>query len=402
LFPAVVESYRKLSAEHDIVVLEGAGSPAEINLKAGDIVNMRMAMAAEAKCLLVGDIDRGGVFASLLGTLELLDPDERALVRGFIVNKFRGDPALLLPGIRMIEDRIGIPCFGVVPYLHSLGLEEEDGVGMERVPRARSWSDSQAATRRLRVGVIAFPHLSNFTDFDALAAEPSVHLAYARRPEDLALADVVVLPGTKQTLDDLGWLRETGLADAILRRLGDGAAVIGVCGGMQMLGRSVEDAAGVESSLGAAAGLGVLPIRTELGGDKVTGLARGRLRSTGAAIRGYEIHLGETRYEDGAHPLAEIVRSGEETPMPDGAVARDGRAWGTYLHGIFDDDAFRHDLLRGLREQSGLAPTADYANVAAERGARLDRLAKEVRDALDMPQLHRLLELNQTHDHNLV
>ncbi|HWZ46514.1 MAG TPA: cobyric acid synthase, partial [Candidatus Saccharimonadales bacterium] len=216
LFPLVLESYRKLASQHEVILLEGAGSPAEINLRERDIVNMRMARAANASCLLVGDIDRGGVFASLLGTMELLEPGERELVKGFIINKFRGDRALLQAGIAMIEQRMHLPCVGVVHYLHDMGLEEEDSVALEdngvedRRTARRIWGDGiglKSPDRPLRIGVIALPHMSNFTDFDVLAAEPSVSLAYIHRPEEIAEADLVILPGSKQTLDDLEWLR---------------------------------------------------------------------------------------------------------------------------------------------------------------------------------------------------
>jgi len=222
LFPLVLQSYRTLAAEHDVVLLEGAGSPAEINLKAHDIVNMRMAQAAGAACLLVGDIDRGGVFASLLGTVELLDPAERALLRGFVVNKFRGDVRLLQPGINMIEQRIQLPCAGIVPYLPDLGLDEEDSVALEDSHCMRSaWKPRDERSQRpLRVGVVKFPYLANFTDFDALAAEPSVSLAFLNGPEELPEADLLILPGSKQTLDDLRWLRESGFATALQKFAG--------------------------------------------------------------------------------------------------------------------------------------------------------------------------------------
>jgi adenosylcobyric acid synthase len=214
LFPAVLQSYQRLASKYDLILLEGAGSPAEINLQEHDIVNLRMAHASNAACILVGDIDRGGVFASLFGTMELLEPADRALFKGFVINRFRGDPSLLRPGIEMIEQRLGLPCVGVIPYLHDLGLEEEDSVAIEsRRTVRRSWGhiiEDNSPHRPLRIGVIALPHMSNFTDFDALAAEPSVALAFVERADDAALADVLVLPGTKQTLDDLEWLGKNG------------------------------------------------------------------------------------------------------------------------------------------------------------------------------------------------
>ena len=442
LFPIVVDAYETLAAAHDIILLEGAGSPAEINLKARDIVNMRMARAANAGCLLVGDIDRGGVFASLLGTVELLEPCERALLRGFIVNKFRGDAGLLQPGIDIISRRIQLPCAGVIPHLPGLGLDEEDSVALEDRPRADLWSRLPGnAGRPLRIGVLAFPYLANFTDFDPLAAEPSVSLAFLDRPEDLDRADLLILPGSKQTLDDLAWLRRSGFEPGICA-FASRAPVVGICGGMQMLGRIIEDPTGAESggthaakrglepfaavakgdctrfalyggsvepifiladeasshnatvpdlpSARSAPGLNLLPIATTLRADKITRTARGRVHGSSlfgqplahSSFSGYEIHLGETIYAERAAPFAEIHRDGEAVSHSDGAVQ--GNVFGTYIHGLFADDDFRHSFLAAARAARGLAPPRDLANVTAEREARIDRLAAHVRAALDM------------------
>lgn len=395
LFPVVVRAYKKLANEHDIVLIEGAGSPAEINLKAHDIVNMRMAEAAGAACLLVGDIDRGGVFASLLGTVELLEPCERALFRGFVVNKFRGDVGLLEPGIEMISERIQLPCAGIVPHLPDLGLDEEDSVALEHRPTPReAWTPKQEGPRRrLRIGVVAFPYLANFTDFDALAAEPSVSLAYLNHPGELSEADLLVLPGSKQTLDDLAWLRGRGLERGI-REFGGRAGVMGICGGMQMLGLSIEDAGGVENpgDRRSERGLGLLPIATTLTAEKVTRVVRGQLQRASlfgqplaaSCFQGYEIHLGETLYAEGASPFAEITRAGDTAARPDGAVTASGSACGTYIHGLFNDDGFRHAFLAAARAACGLAAPEQTASVGAEREARIDRLADHVRHALDM------------------
>jgi len=378
LFPAVLESYRTLAARHDLMLLEGAGSPAEINLRAHDIVNMRMAHAADAACVLVGDIDRGGVFASLLGTLELLEPADRRRIRGFIINKFRGDQSLLRPGVEMIEKRLGIPCAGVVPVLSHLGLEEEDGVAMEdrRTP-ARLWNNSDSVNRPLRIGVVAFPHMANFTDFDALQMEPSVALAFIENPSEAALADVLILPGSKQTLDDLEWLRERGFAPAIEQHRG---LLIGICGGFQMLGGAIEDPSGVESAgiPRTLDGLGALAIRTIMRGEKTV------RRAAGPNFRGYEIHMGETIYEPGAEPFARIQREGEPHPTADGAVDSTGRIWGTYVHGIFDDDRFRHVFIDAARHRSGLAPAQAPVDVTADRERRIDRWADHLRQSLDL------------------
>jgi len=401
LFPLVLEAYRTLAGEHDVVLLEGAGSPAEINLKAHDIVNMRMAQAAGAACLLVGDIDRGGVFASLLGTVELLEPGERALIRGFVVNKFRGDARLLQPGIDMIEQRIQIPCAGIVPYLPDVGLDEEDSVALEERQRAGSgWKPRDESPHRpLRIGVVRFPYLSNFTDFDALAAEPSVSLAFLSGPEELREADLVILPGSKQTLDDLQWLRGGGFASAILKFAGR-AGVMGICGGMQMMGLSIEDPQGAENNgvPRSDPGLGLLAIDTVLHAEKVTRVASGRVSASlfGESLalpgfQGYEIHLGETVYAAGAQPFSEIQRCGETASRPDGAVSAGRRAFGTYIHGLFNDDGFRHSFLAAARTACGLESLEQKVFVHAEREQRIDRLADHVRRALDMSLIHQCL-----------
>jgi adenosylcobyric acid synthase len=400
LFPLVVECYQTLAAAHEIIVIEGAGSPAEINLKARDIVNMRMADAADAACLLVGDIDRGGVFASLLGTMALLDRSERRRVRGFAINKFRGDEALLAPGIQMIERRVRRPCMGVIPHIPGLGLDEEDSVALEdRRTAARAWRSLRTAApadrdRPLRVGVIALPRLANFTDFAPLAHEPAVELAFLEKPEDVEHADVAILPGTKATLDDLRWLRASGFASALTERAGRRRPIVGICGGLQMLGEDVRDPAGVESG-GAADGLSLLRIRTELAVTKTTipaSAAWSDLRMFGHSVgpahaTGYEIHMGETRYLEGAQPFCELRRAGTADVVSDGAITGDGFIVGTYLHGLFDSDSFRHAFIRAAREAVRLAPSAELVSVAAERDDRLNRFAAQVETALDVDAL---------------
>ncbi|GAC1542150.1 MAG: cobyric acid synthase [Candidatus Velthaea sp.] len=391
-FPTVVDAYRRLAAVHDIIVIEGAGSPAEINLKATDIVNMRMAEAANARCLLVGDIDRGGVFAALLGTLMLLDPGERARIGAFAVNKFRGDAGLLAPGITQIEARMALPCAGVVPWLPDVGLDEEDSVSLGDEPQAgtRGWASAvNDSGRALRVAVVPVPYLSNATDFAALAAEPECDVAYALRPDDLAGADIVILPGTKDTLGALRWLNEHGFAAAIARFAGRGF-VLGICGGLQVLGSHVADPHGVEGG-GSLAGLGLLPLRTVLAKEKVTQLVRVRPRSGawfGIAAgdgegTGYEIHMGESTPHGAHQPFADVQRA-DGRSLPDGAVSNDGRVIGTYVHGIFADDAMRHAFVRAARTVCGLDSPRVLSAYAAEREARFDRLAAHVRASIDL------------------
>lgn len=403
LFPIVVESYRRLASEYDVVVLEGAGSPAEINLKENDIVNMRMAEAADAACLLVGDIDRGGVFASLLGTLELLDPAERARIQGVLINKFRGDIRLLSPGLQMLEQRIGTPCFGVIPYLHDLGLDEEDSVALESYRSKRGWPEETSSSRALRVAVLDLPFLSNFTDFDCLLAEPSVALRFVRRAQDIAGADLLIVPGTKQTISDLRWLRANAFLEAIASHAKD-KLTIGICGGMQILGRAVHDPLRVEGG-GDEGGIGLLPLQTILAAEKTAVLSQASLeldRLFGRSVsqrhtRGYEIHAGETKYDAGATRLFEVKRLGRnDAAIADGAISPDGRVLGTYLHGFLDDDDFRHSFLRAARQALGLTPAVPYFPWKADRERRLDRLAEEVASNVDLRAIWKCLDLPYT------
>jgi len=402
LLPVVEESYRELASAHDVVVLEGAGSPAEINLKDNDIANMRMARLADAQCLLVGDIDRGGVFASLLGTCELLDEDERERIRGFVINKFRGDRTLLEPGVRMMEARLGKPCLGVVAHLKDLMLDEEDSVGFGQRDRPM-WLEPHVASRRLQIGVIAFPSISNFTDFDALDAEPSVALKYFHEPEGMALADIIILPGSKQTMDDLRWIRERGFDRALLGHAQRGGVIAGICGGFQMLGREICDPHGMERA-GMQPALGLLPVRTVMAQDKVTVSARGVIaggglfgqRSDSSEVRGYEIHLGTTEYLDDAAPFASIVRENDEArTLWDGCVSKDQRVFGTYLHGIFDEDAFRHAFLRAARAALRMPAPAELIACSERRRRQLDLLADAFADALDLGAIFGMVGLQR-------
>jgi len=399
LLPIVKESYELLAAQNDLVILEGAGSPAEVNLREHDIVNMRMAKLAGASCLLVGDIDRGGVFASILGTLELLEPDERKLIRGFVINKFRGDINLLRPGIRMIEDRTGIPCAGVIPFVRNLAFEEEDSVGLQDTPRIQ-WGSGTDTRRQLRIAVVVFPFIANFTDFDALCAEPSVDLKFCRTPKELHLADVIILPGSKQTIDDLNWLAQNDFVNVIQRHSEAGGLVVGICGGMQMLGKEIADPDGMET-LGKAYGLGLLPILTTLQDKKVTVSVTAKLRRGNlfgisiepCVIRGYEIHLGETNYLLNAEPFACISRSSDQADLDDGCVSSDGHVLGTYIHGLFDEDSFRHEFLRAARIACGLAPAEKFYGWKQEREQQWNRLTEEAERAFDFKAIYNWLEL---------
>ncbi len=392
------ESYETLAAQYDVVVLEGAGSPAEINLKQHDIVNMRMAEIADASCILVGDIDRGGVFASLLGTIELLDPAEQDRICGFVINKFRGDVKLLEPGIRMIEDRIRKPCLGVVPHMSQLALEEEDALGLPATADVDgiAWHISTDLDRTLRVAVIALPSFSNFTDFDALRSEPSVSLRFCRNRAHLEAADVVILPGTKQTVDDLLWLRAEGL-DAALLDHARTSLVVGICGGMQMLGETIVDPHAMES-IGSSIGLGLLPIQTNMQAQKITRQATGRLstpllfgqRAPDVSLSGYEIHIGETLFLKQTQPFAQITRQSSDEAPPihqDGCISADTRIFGTYLHGLFDEDGFRHFFIAAARAFHQLNPAIVFDNWKQKREESFDHLASTVRNSLDMQRI---------------
>jgi adenosylcobyric acid synthase len=389
LLPTVRESYEILAAKHEVIILEGAGSPAEINLKQHDIVNMRMAEIADAACLLVGDIDRGGVFASLLGTVQLLDSKEQTRIQGFLINKFRGDVALLKPGIRMMEDRLQKPCLGVVPYIHHLALEEEDSLGLADITdETKPWLPEDVRARPLRIAVVALPSFSNFTDFDALRHEPSVSLRFCRKSSQLALADLIILPGSKQTLEDLLWMRRQDLDSCVVAHAAKGL-IVGICGGMQMLGTAIVDSLAMENG-GQADALGLLPFTTHMNPDKVTRPITGRLSLSmlfgqpvpAMPIEGYEIHIGETIYADGA--LAFSILNGRE---PDGCISPDTRIFGTYLHGIFDDDTFRHTFLAAARSFYQLEPVNHFENWRQKREDSFNRLADTVRESLDLPRI---------------
>jgi len=393
LWPAVEAALATLRREFELVVVEGAGSPAEVNLRAGDIVNMAVATHAQAPVLLVGDIDRGGVFAHLVGTLALLAPEERALVRGFVINRFRGDPSLLAPAIEDLEARTGVPVLGVIPWLDGLGVAQEDAVALER-PEPAALAQGAHGPGTVDIAVIRLPRIANFDDFDPLAQEPGVRLRYVARSADLGAPDLIVLPGTKATIDDLAVLRHSGLADAILQRHAAGTPILGVCGGYQMLGRVLRDPLGVEAAPGSEApGLGLLPLVTTFAAEKTTRLAAGRVAAPrgpwaaarGLPVTGYEIHMGETAPAPGAVPPAPLLSlDGPGGPRPDGAVSADGLVAGTYLHGLFTADGLRHALLAALGRDR-----ATVHRVDPER--EFDRLAQHVRAHLDLDRVRGLI-----------
>ena len=383
LWGEVTAAYDRLSSRFDLVVLEGAGSPAEINLKSGDIVNLRMARHAGASCLLVGDIDRGGVFAALAGTMLLLEPEERLQIGGFLINRFRGDPALLGDGLEMLRERaFGVPTLGVIPYVPDLRVADEDAVPLERDRTAAA----PLKEGQLDVAVIHLPRIANFDEFDALYLEPGVRLRYVERTEEFGSPAAVILPGTKATLTDLAWLRQRGLDRAILAAYERGAQVVGICGGYQIAGEWLEDPLGMEGEpCGQAAGLGLLPVTTTFSAQKETHQAGMRLPD-GATVRGYEIHTGDSRVREGTARFGEIIeRGGLTVQIPDGAAAADGSVWGTYLHGLFENDGFRHSWLRGLGWSGAVAAST------ALRNQEYDRLADAVEEAVDWNAVEALI-----------
>lgn len=387
LLPVVKQAYDSLAAEYDIIVIEGAGSPAEINLKQDDIVNMGLAKLVDAPVLLVGDIDRGGVFASLYGTVALLEPEEQARIRGLIINKFRGDVEILRPGLTQLETLTGKPVVGVVPY-GRFDIDDEDSLS-ERLTGGQ-------APASVQIVVVRLPRLSNFTDFTAFERISGVGVRYADSPVQLAGADLIILPGTKSTLGDLKWLRESGIEAQILRLHAAGTPVFGVCGGYQMMGRTVADPVGTEGG-GSLRGMGLLPVDTVFRAQKmqtqaqgVFGAVEGMLSALDSvAVMGYEIHMGETVRARDAKPLVQLERRGQ-APVWDGCQA--GNAYGTYLHGVFDASDVAQRIVQALASHKGVTLDGHMIDMAQYKEEQYDLLADTVRRALDMEQIYRILE----------
>ena len=393
-FDAVKEALGRLDKEYDTIVIEGAGSPAEINLKANDIVNMRVAKYLQAPVLLIADIDRGGALASLVGTLELLDEEERALVKGLVINKFRGDVTLLTPAIDFLEEKTGKPVLGVVPHIDQMGIDDEDSVSLEEKQAAPTEGD-------IRIAVIQTPKISNFTDFDALAHEKDVALYYVKSVEDLGEPDVIMLPGSKNTTEDMLYLRKSGLGEKILAHAKAGKAVIGICGGYQMLGEVIRDPQHTESQNDEAAGLGLLGMETVFASEKLTSQVVAQcqdLHFMGQSIsadnlQGYEIHMGHTTFtrEADKHPFTVCQRRGKTCASQEGTANAAGNVFGTYIHGDFDNDVFRRSVLNALRHSKGLEALANTRNVMAEKQKAYEHLADVVEKALDMEKLYQIM-----------
>lgn len=385
-------AFKRLQKKYEIVVMEGAGSPAEINLK-DDIANMKMAAFAGAPVILVSDIDNGGVFAWIVGTLELLNKKDRERIKGFVINKFRGDYDILRPGLRFLTKKTGIPVLGVIPYIHNLKIEEEDSIPRDLFSR-------RALNRKkvIDIKVLCLPHLSNFTDFDCFESEADVNLEYVRFGERLGSPDILIVPGTKHTIGDLVTLKEFGYAESIKKLASNGVLIVGLCGGYQILGREVIDKCGYESDRGYAEGLGLLNVKTEFKQDKVVSQVEAEpidkrldFLSPGQKFYGYEIHMGRTYYLDkDARPLFKLKRKRDKYIL-DGAINKSGNVMGTYMHGLFDNPDFRNAILNRIRKAKGIEVKNSGPSDVLEQ--EVSRLAGTLRDNLDIKAVYSILGL---------
>jgi adenosylcobyric acid synthase len=388
LLGTVRDCLERLRQAYEFVVIEGAGSISEINLRHADIANLRIALMARCPVILVADIDRGGVFAQIVGTIELLEPLERSYIKGIIINKFRGDFSILAPGLDCLRKRTGIPLLGVLPWMPDLSLPAEDSIALNRRSKVVSII---AGHKRIQIGILRLPRISNFTDFDALQAEADVSLHYIEWPGQLMALDVLIIPGSKSTIADMNFLMERGIYDEIKAFKGH---IIGICGGYQMLGLRVLDPNGMESAVTEVAGLGLLPVETEMLPEKETHQALAYLDQGGlqiapdccGVVSGYEIHMGRTTRLGTPLPFARIFRRGEASvTVEDGTVSGDGRVFGTYLHGIFDNQQFREAFLNGVRRDKGLPQSRTSAGIPADDP--FDRFAGHLEQHLDITQL---------------
>jgi len=392
------KAYKSLSDEYDVIVIEGAGSPAEINIKDNDIVNMKIAEIADAPVILVTDIEKGGSFAWIVGTLELLDSDERDRVMGIIINKFRGDLSILESGIDMLEERIKKPVLGVLPYFTNIDVDDEDSMSLDnRGNKQEVRSEKQEGL--IDVVIVRLPRISNFTDFDILIREKGICGRFVEDARSIGNPDLIILPGTKNTIGDLESLKESGIADAIVNLAKIGTMVIGICGGYQMLGSVIRDPENSESKTLETEGLGLIDVSTLFRMQKSTYQVKARFHERGSdifkglnndnEITGYEIHMGETELLNGTSPFLKILeRSGKEVRMDDGAVSSDGNVIGSYLHGIFDNDEFRLGLINKIREGKGLSPMlAEELSSVAKEG-QYDKLAELFRENIDMELIY--------------
>lgn len=386
-WPEIVRSYKRLAEQFELIVIEGAGSAAEVNLRHWDVVNWSVAELADAPVLIVADIDKGGVLASLVGTIALLSQTERQRVQGFIINKFRGDPALLESGLKIIEQHTGIPVLGVLPYAGNLEIPEEDGAGLKSGTKPGIGS-------QVSIGVLVFPRISNYTDFEPFLREPDVSLQYAEHPDPTATFDVICLPGSKSTITDLAWLRARGWDKFIAAHHAAGGSVVGICGGYQMMGRSIEDPEQIESDVRSVEGLGLLDLKTVFEKEKITSRVEGIHIASGLAISGYEIHCGRVTSLSSNRPFRIRQRDGLSLDEFEGVF--DDRLVGTSIHGLFDSPGFRRHFLNHIRKRKGLAPLAIAVNEDAQavRAKAYDRFAQLLRTHLKISVITELIRIN--------
>jgi len=390
----VKETYEELAAQNEIIVIEGAGSPAEINLRDKDIVNMGMAEIADAPVILVGDIDKGGVFASLVGTMVLFNEEERKRVKGVVINKFRGDVEILKPGLKMLEKIINVPVLGVLPYT-KFNLDDEDSLAERFVVK------NEHSAAQIEIAVLKLPYISNFTDFNVFENIEGVSLNYVESVLGLGSPDLIIIPGSKNTMGDLQYLRKSGLEEAVIRKWREGAIIFGVCGGYQMLGQELYDPWQTESELLKSEGMGLLPTRTVFQRDKVTtqveavicdeeGLLNGL---GGTKIKGYEIHMGETDFSEGCVPYLKIEKVlGQDAQKTDGVRNQEATVFGTYIHGIFDNLDFTVGLINNIRKRRGLAVNPmPYTSFTQFKENEYQKLAKMLRENLDLKAIYAIL-----------
>lgn len=384
LIPQIMEAYEGLAGENDAVILEGAGSPAEINLNDNDIVNMGMARMVDAPVILVADIDKGGVFASIYGTIKLMSPEDQRRIKGIIINKFRGDKSLLEPGNKMIEKLTGVPVIGVLP-MSDIDIDEEDSVSLTRK------SHQKEAGKALDVAVIDLDKISNFTDVHSLEIQPDVSVRYVVKADELGTPDLLILPGSKNTNEDLAALKKNGLYEEILRAHQDGSKVVGICGGYQILGRKLYDPEAIESSIKEQAGLGLLDTETTFNEQKTTTQAVAKRKNY--TLKGYEIHMGTTKLGLNATPFSVIcTTNGQTESREDGAVSSDGTVMGTYLHGIFDNPYWTRHFLNKIRTRKGLAPLVNTnVSISDYKDQQYEKLARLFKQNVDMEKFEQIL-----------
>jgi len=400
---AVTKSFNSLSKKHELIIMEGAGSPAEINLMAVDIVNMSIAKHAKAPVILVGDIDKGGVFASLYGTVKLLGKDSRH-IKAYVINKFRGDLSILKPGLEMISEKTGTPVIGVLPYINNIDLPEEDGLALQRISNFKFQISNPV---KIKIVVVRLQYIANFTDFDPFLYEPDVEIVYSRNTAEIGNADMVIIPGSKNTIKDLTFLKESHLDESIKQAFSKGIQIMGMCGGYQMLGEKIYDPHGIESPHKEVDGLGLLDIETTFDKTKVTSQVEAEILGFGdwglgisketnprpltpnPLLKGYEIHMGISKGDIGLFKLRRL--SSNSSLILDGSI--NGNCWGTYIHGIFENDSFRRRIINSLREQRKLPPIDSAIKYSEMKEKAIDALADIVKQNLDMAFINRIIGL---------